>query len=59
MKKESKKVIDLYSAPRVYRPESVQQRMERERKSIEKANNELLQRLIEARRKLSNKKDRD
>ncbi|MGG4461962.1 hypothetical protein ABEX29_27020 [Brevibacillus porteri] len=54
-----KKVIDLYSAPRPYRPETVQQRMEKEKKRIEKANNELIERLKDARNKVSNKKDKE
>jgi hypothetical protein len=59
MGSKRKKVIELFSAPKVYRQESVRERIEREKKRFEKANKERLQRLADARKRIGNKKDRD
>lgn len=56
-----KHVIHLFSAPRPYRPESLEKRKVREEERLEQLDQERFQRLAEARKRLSrrNQKDRD
>jgi hypothetical protein len=59
VKSKHRKVIDLWSAPKVYRPEPLQKRLEKEKKRLEHLDQERFQRLAEARKKVEqNKKDR-
>lgn len=55
MKQDQDKIIDLCRIPRVYKPETIQQRLERERKRIAEQDQETLRRFDEITEKLYNK----
>lgn len=52
---DQKKIIDLCRIPRVYKPETIQQRLERERKRLAEQDQETLRRFDEITEKLYNK----
>jgi hypothetical protein len=52
---KDKKMIDFYSIPKAYRPEPLYKRLEKERKWLEQLDQNRMQRLAEARKRLDKK----